>query len=143
VAHGPQPLLSEVQALQGVELMDVRVGDVGEVGAEQNAVTEPGEPGQGVAGNGMRSSAKSVNAIVVSSRTWSYRSARPRNSSYSGIPRCATTSRSVGCRASTRAIGWGPVCLPGAGPDPQWITTGIRASASNPQAYRRSSSAGS
>lgn len=69
----------------------------------------------------MSRSVKSVNAFVVSSRPCAYRSARPRNSSYSPIPGCATISRHRGCLASTRAIGSGPVCWPGAGPEPQCL----------------------
>lgn len=39
-------------------------------------------------------------------------------------------------------MGSGPVCLPGARPEPQWITMGIRASASSPHACWRHASAG-
>ncbi|BCK69778.1 hypothetical protein Srufu_037310 [Streptomyces libani subsp. rufus] len=62
---------------------------------------------------------------------------------YSGIPMCAMISRSRGWRASSRAIGSGPVCLPGAGPEPQWMTTGTPASARAPHTGSSSASAGS
>ncbi len=143
MAHRPQPVVAEPEIREGVELMGVRVGDVGEVGAEQDAVAEGGQPGQRPPGNGAIRSLKPVNAMVVSRRTSRYRSARPRKSSYSGMPMWATTSRSRGWRASTRATGSGPVCLPGAGPEPQWTTTGVPASASSPQQASSASSEGS
>src|SRR4051794_18063961 len=46
VADGPQPLLPEAQPLQGVQLMDVRIRDVGEVAAQQDPVAEVAQPGQ-------------------------------------------------------------------------------------------------
>lgn len=96
-----------------MELMDVRVGDVREVGPQQDAVPEVGEPPRSAVGKGLNPSLKSVNAIVVSSLTSGYASASARNSAYSGIPMCATTSRSRGWRASSRPIGSGPVYAPG------------------------------
>lgn len=146
MADRPQPLLPQPEPLQRPQLMHVRIGDVGEVGPEQDPVAETERResrGSARRGNGANPSLKSVNAIVVSSRTSPNRSARSRKSSYSGMPMCANTSRSRGWRASTRPTGSGPVCLPGEGPEPQWITTGIPASASNPQAGSSSSSAGS
>ncbi len=95
------------------------------------------------AGNGLNPSLKSVNAIVVSSRTSGYACASARNSPYSGIPMCATISRSRGWRARSCPTGPGPVNRPGAGPDPQCITTGTPASASSPQAGSSSGSLGS
>jgi hypothetical protein len=45
VAYGPQPVLSERQPFQGVELVQVGVAGVGEVGAEQDAIcTGTGKP---------------------------------------------------------------------------------------------------
>ena len=63
-----------------------------------------------------------------------------RKSAYSGAPRCATTAVSVGCRSSSRRSGPGPVWSLPTGPELAWMTTGVPASASAPQA---SSSSGS
>ena len=84
-------------------------------------------------GYGAAESKKSVNIIVVSRYVRSYRSARSRNSAYSGAPMCATTAVSIGCRSSTRRSGSGPVNPLPTGPEPAWMTTGVPASAIVPQ----------
>lgn len=110
-----------------------------------NSTRSPRSPNRGSArsGNGSIASVNLVNAIVVSNMTRSCRSASPRKSSYSGIPRCAATNGSRGCRSNSAAIGSGPVCAPGTGPDPQWVTTGIPASVSSPHTLSSSGELGS
>ncbi|SCL14979.1 hypothetical protein GA0070616_0595 [Micromonospora nigra] len=81
-----------------------------------------------------------MNAIVVSSRTRSYRCAMARKAVWSGAPRCATIAASRGCRAIRAAKPSGPVCAVPTGACPTWTTTGTPASASSPHT---GSSAGS
>ncbi len=83
---------------------------------------------------------KSVNTIVVSSRTRSWSSASRRNRTTSGAPMCATTTGSRGCRASSRCIDAGPVKSLPTGPEPACTRIGTSASSSSPHT---SSSSGS
>src|SRR5690606_24286108 len=50
VADRPQPALPEAQPFQRPQLVEVGVGDVGEVRPEQHPVAEAGQPGQGTPG---------------------------------------------------------------------------------------------
>ena len=144
--HPFQPVGTQVESRQAN-----RVGartDTGIDGKSLPSTTRPASPrsrnsGNRSLGNGIPRSVKSVKAIVVSSTTDSKRDARSRKSPYLGMPACATTSRSRGCRASTSPIGPTPVYGPGTGPSPQCTTTGNATSVSKPQTSSSNGSRGS
>src|SRR6185312_3544155 len=42
--HGPQPVVAQTQPGQGLQLVGIRIGDVGEIGAQDDPIAQPRQP---------------------------------------------------------------------------------------------------